>query len=118
MLSLMFGFASSIKANNNDPDSNKWKIASIQWVKENVANDSKDIDFKYIVLIGKVTDRIDADTYRLDDGTGTIILDVDDGIELPVGKRVVVRGEVDENVLDIGELELNAASWRKENKTD
>jgi uncharacterized protein YdeI (BOF family) len=119
VLSMALGLASSLKADHQDPDSNKWKIASIRWVKENSELDHKDIDFKYLVLIGKVTDRIDEDTYRLNDGTGTILLDVDeDEIELPVGKRVVVRGEVDEAYWDIGELELNVVSWRPENKRD
>ena len=117
VLSLILGFASYTRADHNDPDSNQWKIASVQWIKENSESDHKDIDFKYVVLIGKVMDRVDEDTYRLDDGTGSILLDVKDGIELPVGKRVVVRGDVDEAYMDIGDLELNVQSWRPERKS-
>ena len=114
VLSLVLGFAFYTKADHQDPDSNKWKIASVRWIQENSDKDFKDVDAKYVVLIGKVTDRIDEDTYMLSDGTGSIVLDVDDGIELPVGKRVVVRGDIDEAFWDVGELELNVHSWRKE----
>ena len=116
VLSLVLGFAFYMKADHQDPDSNKWKIASVRWIQENSDKDFKDVDAKYVVLIGKVTDRIDEDTYMLSDGTGSIVLDVDDGIELPVGKRVVVRGDIDEAFWDVGELELNVHSWRLENK--
>ena len=116
VLSLVLGFAFYMKADHQDPDSNKWKIASVRWIQENSDKDFKDVDAKYVVLIGKVTDRIDEDTYMLSDGTGSIVLDVDDGIELPVGKRVVVRGDIDEAFWDVGELELNVHSWRVENK--
>ena|SRR3989344_1102051 len=116
VLSLVLGFAFYTKADHQDPDSNKWKIASVRWIQENSDKDFKDVDAKYVVLIGKVTDRIDEDTYMLSDGTGSIVLDVDDGIELPVGKRVVVRGDIDEAFWDVGELELNVHSWRLENK--
>ena len=115
---MLLGPVSYLKADHQDPDSNKWKIASVQWIKEHSESDRKDIDNKYLVLIGKVTDRIDEDTYQLSDGTGTILLDVDeDEIELPVGKRVVVRGKVDEAYWDIGELELNVKTWRLERKS-
>jgi len=114
----LLGFMTCLKADHQDPDTNKYKIASVAWIKEHSESDRKDIDDKYLVLIGKVTDRIDEDTYRLNDGTGTILLDVDeDEIELPVGKRVVVRGKVDEAYWDIGELELNVKTWRPERKS-
>ena len=118
MFALILGFASRVVADHQDPDTNKWKIASIAWVKANTEVDSRDIDDKWVVLIGKVTERVDEDTYRLDDGTGSILLDVKDGIELPVGKRVVVRGNVDEAYWDAGELEINIQSWRLESKQD
>ncbi len=114
VLTLILGFAFHAKADHNDPDSNKWKIASVRWIQDNCDKDSKDVDAKHVVLIGKVTDQIDEDTYMLNDGTGSIVLDVDEGIELPVGKRVVVRGEIDEAFWDIGKLEVNVKSWRKE----
>jgi uncharacterized protein YdeI (BOF family) len=114
-----FAFVPLLKADKDDPDSNKWKIASVEWVKQNSESDSRDIDDKWVVLIGKVTKQIDSDTYELDDGTGTILLDIDDDdrIQLPVGKRVVVRGHVDEAYWDLGELELNVESWRPERKS-
>src|SRR5438105_1462762 len=115
---LILGFASSSKANNNDPDANKYKIASINWIKTNIDKDNKDIDDKYVVLIGKVTKRIDDDTFLLDDGTGTIELHAWNNIELPIGKRVVVRGDIDDAYWDVGNLEVDVVSWRLENKHD
>ena len=113
------GLSPILKADNNDPDSNKWKITTVDWVKQYSESDDRDIDDKWLVLIGKVTKQVDEDTYIFDDGTGTIVLDVDeeDVIQLPVGKRVVVRGHVDEAYWDIGELELNVESWRPEKRS-
>ena len=116
VMAFAIGLIPSLHAENGDPDANKWKIATISWIKENSNKEYKNIDAKWVVLIGKVTERIDEDTYRLNDGTGNITLDVEDGIELPVGKRVVVRGEIDEAYWDIGKIELNVESWRPESK--
>ena len=116
---MAFAFAPLLKAEKDDPDTNKWKITTVDWVKQYSESDSKDIDDKWVVLIGKITQKVDHDTYMLDDGTGTILLDVDDDdrIELPVGKHVVVRGHVDEAYWDIGEIELNVESWRPERRS-
>jgi uncharacterized protein YdeI (BOF family) len=116
---LALGLSPLLKAEKGDPDSNKWKVATVEWVKRSSDSDHRDIDDKWVVLIGRVTQQVDEDTYILDDGTGTILLDVEDEdiIQLPVGKRVVVRGHVDEAYWDIGELELNVHSWRPERKS-
>jgi uncharacterized protein YdeI (BOF family) len=118
-LCVMLGIASPSLADKNDPDSNKWKIASVRWIRDHAESDHKDIDDKYLVVIGRITDKIDEDTYRLDDGTGAILIEVDEDeiADLPVGQRVVIRGKVDEAYWDIGELELNVESWRPERKS-
>jgi uncharacterized protein YdeI (BOF family) len=116
---LALACAPLLKAEKDDPDANKWKITTVDWVQKNSESDVRDIDSKWVVLIGKVTKQVDEDTYVLDDGTGTILLDIydEDRIQLPVGKRVVVRGHVDEAYWDIGELELNVESWRPERRS-
>ncbi len=98
---------------DKDPDSNKWKITTVRWIKS-TQNALKD-DERYMVLIGKITKKIDGDTYLLNDGTGIIELDSD--IELPVGKQIVVRGILDQawlnaGISDYGNVELEVKSWR------
>lgn len=98
---------------DKDPDSNKWHITTVKWIK-GTHNSLKD-DERYVVLLGKITKKIDGDTYILNDGTGTIELDSD--IELPVGKNIVVRGLIDQAWLNIGisdhdNVEIEVKSWR------
>ncbi|MDX2226868.1 MAG: NirD/YgiW/YdeI family stress tolerance protein [Verrucomicrobiae bacterium] len=96
-----------------DPDNNKWKITTVQWIK-GTKNQLKDDD-RYAVLIGKVTKKIDGDTYLFNDGTGTIELDSD--IDLPVDSNIVVRGHIDQawlgfGISDYDNVELEVKSWR------
>ncbi|MCC7518952.1 MAG: NirD/YgiW/YdeI family stress tolerance protein [Verrucomicrobiae bacterium] len=98
---------------DKDPDSNKWHITTVKWIKS-THNALKD-DERYVVLIGKITKKIDGDTYLLNDDTGIIELDSD--IELPVGKSIVVRGILDQAWLnagasDYGNVEIEVKSWR------
>jgi len=98
---------------DKDPDSNKWHITTVKWIK-GTHNSLKD-DERYVVLLGKITQKIDGDTYILNDGTGVIELDSD--IELPVGKNIVVRGLIDQawlnfGVSDQGNVEIEVKSWR------
>jgi len=96
---------------NDSPDSNKYHLTTVKWI-EGIQN-GLDNDNKYVVLEGKVTKQLDDDSYQFSDGTGTIELDSD--IQLPVGKKIIVRGEVDQAFLHIGPLEVNVQSWRKDN---
>jgi uncharacterized protein YdeI (BOF family) len=96
-----------------DPDSNKWHITTVKWIK-GTHNALKD-DERYVVLLGKVSKKVDGDTYLFNDGTGTIELDSD--IDLPVGKSIVVRGILDQawlnaGVSDFGNVEIEVKSWR------
>lgn len=100
-----------------DPDNNKWKITTVKWIK-GTKNQLKDDD-RYAVLIGKVTKKIDGDTYLFNDGTGTIELDSD--LDLPVGTNIVVRGHIDQAWLDLGtsdydNVELEVKSWRRDRR--
>jgi uncharacterized protein YdeI (BOF family) len=98
---------------DKDPDSNKWHITTVRWIK-GTHNDLKNDD-RYVVLIGKITKKIDGDTYLLNDDTGTVELDSD--IELPQGKYIVVRGVIDQAWLnmdtsDYDGVEIEVKSWR------
>lgn len=98
---------------DKDPDSNKWHITTVNWIK-GTHNNLKD-DERYVVLLGKVTKKIDGDTYLFQDDTGIIELDSD--IALPVGKNIVVRGLIDQAWLNIGtsdhgNVEIEVKSWR------
>ena len=107
--------AGSSRANpyDKDPNSNKWHITTVKWIK-GTHNALKDDD-RYVVLIGKIVKKVDEDTYLLDDDTGIIELDSD--IELPVGKYIVVRGLIDQAWLNLGiseygNVEIEVKSWR------
>lgn len=108
----IFGAINASAAHDENPDSNKWKVTSINWVRQN--ENDLDKDYKFVALVGKVTQKLDDDTYLFSDGTGTLELDSD--IDLPVGKEIVVRGEIDQAFLHIGPLEINVDSWRPASK--
>ena len=101
----------ALKANET-PDDNKYHIASVRWIEAKDKADDLDADDRYVVLVGKITSKYKDETYVFTDGTGTIQLDSE--IELPVGKKVVVRGHVDQAFLGIGKLEVEVDSWRKD----
>ena len=104
--------AFSAVAHDENPDGNKWKQTTIRWVVQNENNLDK--DYKFVALVGTISKKLDSDTYLFSDGTGTIELDSD--IVLPVGKPIVVRGEIDQAYLHIGPLEINVDSWRPVSK--
>jgi len=83
------------------------KITTIKWIK---AHQSWAADDKHVVVIGKVVKKGDEDTYFLEDGTGRIELDSD--IKLPVGKQIVVHGNIDYAFLGERRTQLNVTSWR------
>ena len=95
---------------NDDPDTNKEHISTIAWIKEQDRVDNLDADGRYVVLVGKVTEKYKDETYIFSDGTGTIQLD--SPIALPVGGHIVVRGHIDQAFLGIGKLEVDVTSWR------
>jgi len=106
---VMLSLGGMVALNANDsPDANKYHLTTIKWV-EGIQNGLNN-DNKYVVLEGRVTKQLDDDSYQFSDGTGTIELDSD--IKLPVGKKIIVRGEVDQAFLHIGPLEINVQSWR------
>jgi uncharacterized protein YdeI (BOF family) len=95
---------------NDDPDTNREHISTVAWIQEQDRADNLDADDRYVVLIGKITEKYKDETYFFNDGTGTIQLDSE--ARLPVGANIVVRGKIDQAFLGIGKLEVDVTSWR------
>ena len=101
--------APALMADEN-PNITKDHVSSIAWITAKDKDDDIGVDDRYIVLVGKVTEKYKEETYTFTDGTGTIQLDSD--IELPIGKTIVVRGNIDQAFLGIGKLEVEVTSFR------
>ena len=99
----------SLKADEN-PNNTKDHVSSIAWIQARDKDDDIGVDDRYIVLVGKVTSKYKDETYTFSDGTGTIQLDSE--AKLPIGKTIVVRGNIDQAFLGIGKLEVDVTSWR------
>jgi uncharacterized protein YdeI (BOF family) len=99
----------ALKADEN-PNKTKDHVSSIAWIEAKDKADDIGVDDRYVVLVGKVTKQIKEETYLFTDGTGTIQLDSE--IKLPVGKKIAVRGNIDQAFLGIGKLEVEVSSFR------
>ncbi len=93
-----------------DPDSNRDHISTVAWIQEQDRQDNIDADDRYVVLVGKISQKYKDETYFFNDGTGTIQLDSE--ARLPVGVPIVVRGKVYQAFMGIGRLEVDVTSWR------
>ena len=91
------------------PGGPPYHLTTVSWVVE-TKNDLK-VDDRYVSLIGRVTKRLNDDSYLFSDGTGSIQLDCPHA-ELPVGAKVVIGGRIDQAYLGIGPLEINVREWR------
>jgi|GEM_PF-1492438 len=111
---LAFSTVSVAAARDENPDSNKWKITTVHWII--AAQNDLDMDNKKVTLIGKVTKKLNGDSFVFDDGTGSIRLDSD--IDLPINQSIVIRGEIDQAYLHIGPLEVDVHNYRMTDKTD
>ena len=109
ILSLL-GTAVAVKAADENPNNTKDHVSSIAWIVARDNDDDIGVDDRYVVLVGKVTQKYKDETYFFTDGTGTIQLDTE--LKLPIGKPIVVRGNIDQAFLGIGKLEVEVSSWR------
>jgi len=89
------------------------EYTTVKWVIER--ENELDVDGKKVIMHGKVTAKVNGDTYIFDDGTGTIKLDSD--IHLPVGQTIVLTGHIDQAFLHIGALEINVNSFEIDKAT-
>ena len=73
---------------------------------------ARPIDDQWVTLRGQVTQQVSNDKYLFSDGTGTLVLDTDDGAPpLPVGATITVQGRVD---VDDGKVEVNVKGFASE----
>lgn len=106
----LVGSNSVVQAHDENPNNIKDHVTSIRWIQARDKDDDIGVDQRWVVLVGKVTKVIKDKRYLFSDGTGTIQLDSD--VKLPVGSTIVVRGEIDQAFLGIGDLEVNVESFR------
>jgi uncharacterized protein YdeI (BOF family) len=106
---LLLGGTCVLKGDEN-PNNARDHVSSVAWVIARDKDDDIGVDDRYIVLIGKISEKYKDETYFFNDGTGTIQLDSE--ARLPVGKDIVVRGRIDQAYLGIGKLEIDVQSWR------
>ncbi len=90
------------------PSDPPYHLTTVSWVIS--TRDNLDQDDRYVSLIGKVTKKIDDDTYWFTDGTGSVRLDSGD-FQLPVGRKVVIGGRIDQAYLGFGHLEVDVKQW-------
>ena len=106
----LVGTNSVVQAHDENPNNIKDHVSSIRWIQARDKDDDIGVDQRWVVLVGKVTKVVKDNVYLFNDGTGTIQLDSD--IKLPVGVSIVVRGEIDQAFLGIGNLEVDVVSFR------
>ncbi len=102
--------AAAVKAGDENPNNAKDHVSSVAWVIARDKDDDIGVDDRYVVLVGKITEKVKDETYLFTDGTGTIQLDSE--AKLPVGVPIVIRGQIDQAFLGIGKLEVDVTSWR------
>ncbi len=85
-----------------------YHATTVRWVVN--TRDNLDVDDRYVTLIGKVTRRIGDNEYWFTDGTGSVRLDSGD-FDLPIGKKIVLGGRIDQAYLGFGHLEVDVAQW-------
>lgn len=73
--------------------------------------DNLDVDDRYVTIVGHVTRRIGDDEYWFSDGTGSVRLD-SENFDLPIGRRIIVGGRIDQAWFGIGHLEVDVRRWR------
>jgi uncharacterized protein YdeI (BOF family) len=86
-----------------------YHYTTVRWVVN--TRDDLDMDDRYVTLIGHVTRHIDGEEYWFTDGTGSVRLDSED-FDLPVGKKVIIGGRIDQAYLGFGHLEVDVRHWR------
>jgi uncharacterized protein (TIGR00156 family) len=90
------------------PHEHPYHLTTVGWVVN--TRDNLDMDDRYVTLVGHVTRRIGDDEYWFTDGTGSVRLDSED-FDLPIGKKIVLGGRIDQAYLGFGHLEVDVRRW-------
>ena len=86
-----------------------YHTTSVAWIVR--TRNNIDVDDKYVTIIGHVTRRISDEEYWFTDGTGQVRLD-SENFDLPIGRRIVIGGRIDQAYLGFGHLEVDVRRWR------
>jgi uncharacterized protein YdeI (BOF family) len=86
-----------------------YHTTSVAWIVRTRNNIG--VDDNYVTMIGTVTRRIGSEEYWFTDGTGSVRLD-SENFDLPIGRRVVIGGRIDQAYLGFGHLEVDVRRWR------
>lgn len=89
-----------------------YHLTPVSWIV--ATRDQLHYDDRYVTIIGHVTRRIGDDEYWFTDGTGSVRLD-SENFDLPIGRRIVVGGRIDQAWLGFGHVEVDVRRWRYAN---
>jgi uncharacterized protein YdeI (BOF family) len=85
-----------------------YHLTSVHWI---VATRNKiTYDDRYVTIVGHVTRRMGDEEYWFTDGTGSVRLD-SENFDLPIGRRIVVGGRIDQAYLGFGHIEVDVRAW-------
>ena len=102
----LLGVSRPLSAASNPP----YHLTTVSWIVS--TKDNMDVDDRYVTLIGRITGVAKNGDYIFTDGTGTILLDGADHV-LPIGKKIVIGGRIDQAFLGLGNLEVNVKQWHE-----
>jgi len=102
------GFFSMVSPAAPQPASPPYHLTTVSWVVE--TRDNLSVDDHYVTLIGRVTRKIDDQEYWFTDGTASVRLD-SGNFDLPIGRKIVLGGRIDQAYLGFGHLEVDVSHW-------
>jgi hypothetical protein len=83
-------------------------LTPVSWIV--ATRNNIDVDDRYVTIIGHVTRRIGSEEYWFTDGTGSVRLD-SENFDLPIGRRIVIGGRIDQAYLGFGHIEVDVRKW-------
>jgi uncharacterized protein YdeI (BOF family) len=104
----LLSVASSRAASSEPP-----QITPVSWIVDTRHNIN--VDDKRVTIVGEVIKHDDGSDWWFADTTGSVRLDTDDK-ELPIGKRLVVTGRIDQSRFGVGHLEIEVSHWEYADK--
>ncbi len=85
-----------------------YHLTPVSWIV--ATRNNIDVDDRYVTIIGHVTRRIGSEEYWFTDGTGSVRLD-SENFDLPVNRRIVIGGRIDQAYLGFGHIEVDVRKW-------
>jgi hypothetical protein len=85
-----------------------YHFTPVSWIV--ATRNNIDVDDRYVTIIGHVTRRMTDEEYWFTDGTGQVRLD-SENFDLPIGRRIVIGGRIDQAYLGFGHIEVDVRRW-------